>query len=337
VRLSALPSIGFLGAFLGAFCCFSLVRAGEAVQSISSTVCRLMESSRDAIVQVEARDDQGVIKGTGFFIDPMGTVMTLAAITEDAEEIVVRQQGQEQVAELLTSDPRSGISLLRAVGNGRFLTLAVPDRVAVADPVVLLGFPLEMDLSPGFGVVGGLDRKIGSYYFPTTHYRLNVPVLRGQGGSPVLNLEGQVVGIVTSSVDGGATCYALPSGAADKIRQDFVRFGEPRHGWVGALVEDQKTPVEGSKAVVCEVDPDGPGGKAGLQPGDVLLQVGRKAIQCREDILEASFFLTSGDAALIRVWRNGEVVELESQTTLHPSARKPTLHAGTDLMPRLQP
>ncbi len=319
--------------------CLSLgdSQAGETVEAISATVCRLMESSRDAIVQVEARDDQGVIKGTGFYVDPMGTIMTLAAITEEAEEIVVRQQGQERVAEFLTSDPRSGVALLRAPGNGRFLNLAVPDRVAVADPVVLLGYPLEMDLSPGFGLVAGLDRKIGNYYFPTTHYRLNVPVLRGQGGSPVLNLDGKVIGMVNSSVDGGATCYALPIGAADKIRQDFMRFGEPRHGWVGALVEDAPEAVEGSKALVCEVEPEGPGGKAGLRPGDILLQVGEKPVRCREDILEASFFLTSGDPTTIIILRDGARLELQATTTLHPSARKPNLQAGMDLMPRLVP
>lgn len=296
-----------------------------------------MHCSRDAIVQVEARDSQGVIKGTGFFIDPMGTVLTLSAITENAEEIWIRLDGENRPAELLTSDPRSGIALLRATGSGRFLQPALPDKTAVADPVVLLGFPLDMDLSPGFGLVAGLDRKIGSYYFPTTHYRLNIPVLRGQGGAPILNLEGQVIGIVTSSVDGGATCYALPITAIEKIRRDYARFGEPRHGWVGALVEDASESIEGSRAIVCEVDPEGPGGLAGLLPGDVLLQVGDKAVRSREDILEASFFLTSGDSARIRVFRDGQAVELDAQTTLHPSARKPTLQAGTDLTPRLAP
>lgn len=310
---------------------------GETVESISSTVCHLMESSKAAIVKIEARDPQGIIKGTGFFIDPMGTIITLSAITEDAEEILVWQNGESSPAELLTSDPRSGIALLRAPSSGRFLQMSLPDQTEVADPVVLLGYPLDMDLSPGFGLVAGKDRKIGAYYFPTTHYRINLPVLRGQGGSPVLNLEGEVIGVVTSSVDGGATCYALPIAAAEKIRRDFVRFGEPRHGWVGALVEDADEAVQGSKAVVCEVDPEGPGGQAGLQPGDVLLQIGQKQIHCREDILEASFFLTSGDPASIQILRDGQPLQLEAQTTLHPSARKPTLQAGTDLMPRLGP
>ena len=60
--------------------------------------------------------------------------------------------------------------------------------------------------------------------------RVNLPTQRGEAGAPLLDFKGEVVGILISSVENGSACYALPIDAAEKIRSDFVRFGEVRHG-----------------------------------------------------------------------------------------------------------
>ena len=66
--------------------------------------------------------------------------------------------------------------------------------------------------------------------------RLNLPTQRGEAGAPLLNLKGEVVGIVVSSLENNSACYAVPIEAAEKIRSDFIRFGEARHGWIGINV-----------------------------------------------------------------------------------------------------
>jgi len=328
---------GVLGAvFLAAFPASSLAEQ-EAMVSISSTVRKLFEECRGAVVQVEAIDSQGVLKGTGFYVDPMGTIYTLASLAEGAEEVNVIRNGKKSKAEVLTSDPRSGIAILRGEPASCFLRPSSSKDLRIASPVLLIGYPLDLDLSPGFGLVAGFDRRMGGTFFPTTHLRVNIPVLRGQGGSPLLNMNGEVEGIVTSSVDGGSTCYVLPIQAVEKIRRDFARFGGPRHGWIGVRVDNEVAQREGSRAVVQEIDPDAPAGKAGIQLGDVVLRVGEVDVRSREDVLDASFFLTSGDETTVRVLRGEEILEMHVEAADHPSARRPAMQAGMDLQPPIAP
>lgn len=309
----------------------------QGVRDLSAAVRKIFDETRKAIVQVEGTDANGVLRCTGFYIDPVGTIYTLASVAHDVDRVEIIRGGVRHAAEVVVADPRSGIAILKSEPVESFLQPSRNGRPEIASPVVLVGYPLDLDVSPGFGVVAGWDKKIGTKYFSTTHMRANVPVMRGQGGAPLLDLDGRVVGIVTSSVDGGATCYALPIDAAEKLRTDIARHGEVRHGWIGVAVEDCNEKREGSKAVVCDIDPDAPAGLAGVQPGDVILRVGQTRVRCREDILDASFFLTAGELAQIEVLRNGERVLLEAEAAVHPAARKPALQAGMELVPRLAP
>ncbi|HEY5792329.1 MAG TPA: S1C family serine protease [Chthoniobacterales bacterium] len=304
----------------------------SAVDAISSKVRQLFEEKKSAVVQVEAEDTRGTIRGTGFYIDAMGTLFTLAAMADGTENVSVIAGGKKIPAKVLACDTRSGIALLQTAGCSAFIVPGDSSQLAIASPVVMIGYPLDLDLSPGFGLISGFDRKFADVYFSTTHLRVNVPVMRGQGGSPILNMDGQVVGIVISSVDNGATCYVLPINAAEKILSDYARFGEARHGWVGVKVDPAGEPVQGSSAVIGELDPETPASKSGLKKGDVLLRVGDIEIHKPEDVLDASFFLTAGDTTEIQVLRDGKPVTLGVETVLHPWASKPALQAGPSLM-----
>ena len=138
----------------------------------------------------------------------------------------------------------------------------------VATPVLTVGFPLDLPQTPSFGMVAGFDRKFLGRYFSTTHLRVNLPTQRGEAGAPLLNFKGEVVGILVSSVDNGSACYALPIDAAEKIRGDFVRFGEARHGWVGINVAPAATPKWKARARNSPTScPDTPAADCGAQTG----------------------------------------------------------------------
>ena len=102
---------------------------------------------------------------------------------------------------------------------------------------------MNLPLTPSFGVLGGFDREYLGQYFATTHLRANVPVQRGEGGAPLLNMKGEVVGMLISSLDQGSASFVLPVEAIEKVRREFVRFGELRPGWIGLSVEACAEPV----------------------------------------------------------------------------------------------
>ena len=150
---------------------------------------------------------------------------------------------------------------------------------------------------------------------------MNVPTQRGEAGAPVLNFKGEVVGILVSSVDNASACYALPIDAAEKIRNDFLRFGEARHGWIGIEVTEAEKPVEGSRAEMAEIMGDTPAAESGVRRGDILLQVGSKPIHQPEDVIDASFFLTAGDTVPIVVERGNEKLTFEVAADFHPTSQ----------------
>ena len=112
-----------------------------------------------------------------------------------------------------------------------FLPFAKPRELTVASPVIAIGFPMDLPLTPAFGTVGGFDLKYLGRLFATTHIRANVPVQRGEGGAPLLNAKGEVVGILISQLDAGNAAFVLPIEAAEKVRKDFIRFHAVRPGW----------------------------------------------------------------------------------------------------------
>lgn len=281
---------------------------------ISQAVQDVFKRCEEAVVKIEAVD-HGNLVGTGFFIDPNGTIYTTYSIGGESREIVVSYGDKKYPASRLLGDQRSGIALLKVDATTPFLPIAKSGTLAVATPVLSIGYPMALPLTPSLGVVAGLDAKdqAGNYFY-TTHIRATLPVQGGQGGSPLLNLKGEVVGIVVSSLAyGGPGCYALPIEAAEKIRMNYVRFGDIHHGWIGMNVLTTKNKAGDQTIVVNDLLNSTPAAKCGLKAGDFLLQIGDKKITSLEDIIDASFYLTAGDEVPITVMRNDKALTVKVQ------------------------
>ena len=302
---------------------------GVAEDNLGDKICseltreanRVFAERKDATVRVEAYDRHGKLCGTGFFADPSGTVYTLASIVGNASDIFIIHGEQKIPAKLLMADPRSGIALIKADISSPFIPIGDVHKLAPMTPVVAIGFPVNLDEAATLGMIASFDRKFLGRYFMTTHIRALVPVEPGFGGAPLLNLSGEVVGIIFSGIgagEGGGGCFALPIDAAEKIRMDYARFGEARHGWVGVTVEEQDEAVEGSKVKVVDLGPETPAAKFGLQDGDILTQVGKAKITTTEDVIDAAYFLTAGDVVKISVVRDGKPLTLDVRSTVHP-------------------
>ena len=299
----------------------SCARAQEqSATVISREVKEVFERSSKAVVKIHGVDEHSDIYGTGFFIDPTGTLYTCFAVGGEAENFTVQFAGKEYPARQLVADVRSGVAMLKIDAVTPSLPISATDQMEVATPVVTIGFPLDLPKTPSFGMIAGFDRKYLGRFFSTTHLRVNLPTQRGEAGAPLLNLKGEAVGILVSSLENNSSCYALPIAAAEKIRSDFLRFGEARHGWIGANVTEAKDAVGGSRAEITDIL-DSPAADAGLKPGDTLLQVGRTKVRDAEDILDASFFLTAGDSVPITVVRDGKEFTFEIQADVHPVSK----------------
>jgi serine protease Do len=319
-------------AFFAAAASLSAQQIPESATSLSREVKDVFDRCAKAVVKIEATDQHGELSGTGFFIDPTGTLYTAYSVGGEAENVTVEFKGKKYPARQLMADLRSGIAMLKVDLPSPALPIGSSDQLEIATPVVAIGYPLDLAETPSFGMIAGFDRKCFGGYFPTKHLRVNLPPQRGEGGAPLLNLKGEVVGILLYTFENNS-CYALPIEAAEKLRSDYVRFGEARYGWIGTNVQEAAAAVEGSRAVTTKVMKDTPAAEAGLKPGDVVLQIGRTKVHEPEDILDASFFLTAGDAVPITVARDGEKITFQIQADSYPDGRLAAPSLNNRLMP----
>jgi S1-C subfamily serine protease len=304
----------------------------QSAASISREVKQIFERCGKAVVKVHAADQHGELSGTGFFVDPTGTLYTSYSVGGDANNFTVEMEGKKLPARQVLVDLRSGVAILKVDATTPSLPIGRSDQLEVATPVVTIGYPLDLPKTPSFGMIAGFDRKYLGRYFSTTHLRVNLPTQRGQAGAPLLNFKGEVVGILVSSLENNSSCYALPINAAEKIRSDFVRFGEPRHGWIGINVSEASTAVEGSRAEMTKIMEDTPATDSGAKAGDVLLQVGNTKVHQPEDVIDASFFISAGDTVPITVMRGNEKLSFNIQADFHPAAQRSSIAAS--LAPR---
>src|SRR5437899_479666 len=300
----------------------------ESAAGVSRQVKEIFERAAKAVVKIHGVDEHCEISGTGFFIDPTGTLYTAYTVGGEAGNFSIEFNGKQYPARQVLADVRSGMAILKADVATPALPIGKSEELGVTTPVVTIGYPLDLPETPNFGMVAGFDRKYLGRYFSTTHLRVNLPTQRGEAGAPLLNLNGEVVGILVSSLENNSACYALPIDAAEKIRRDFVRFGEARHGWIGINVSQAPAPVRGSRAEMTEIMTGTPAADCGAKAGDILLQVGRTKVCEPEDVLDASFFITAGDIVPITVMRGNEKLTFNVQADFHPASQRPPLIAA---------
>ena len=302
-------------------------------ENITCEIQRIFQENQKAVVRVQASDSMGVRLGSGFFIDPTGMIYTHAGVVLNAEDVTVTFNGNSLPARVVTTDERSGIAILKTDCISPFIRIGNSQNATTATPVITIGFSEDRESSASFGMIAGHDRQHMGQYFSTTHIRANMPVSRGEGGAPVLNLNGEVIGILVARINDSGSCHILPIRAAEKIRHDMARYGELRHGWVGVEVEDAPESVNGTTAKITALNPGANAAEQGLQPGDMVNAIGTTPVASSEDVLDASYFLTAGEPANIQVTRNGQSLSIQVTPKLHPRTPAPPLHAEGPAQP----
>src|SRR5438046_2207638 len=320
-RIVALALIFFSGGNL-------LCAQEQSATAISQHVKDIFARAAKAVVKIHGADEHSEICGTGFFIDPTGTLYTAYTVGGEAGNFTIEFGGKKYPARQLLADIRSGTAMLKVEETTPALPVGKSEELEVAAPVVAIGYPLDLPETPSFGLVAGFDRKYLGRYFSTTHVRLNLPTQRGEAGAPLLNMKGEVVGIVVSSLENKSACYAVPIEAAEKIRGDFVRFGEARHGWIGINVSEAPRPVEGARAEMTQIMEGTPAAGSGIKPGDILLQVGRKKVTQTEDMLDEQLVITAADVVPITVLRGNQKLTFNVRAGFHPASQHGVLIAS---------
>ncbi|MGJ3241584.1 MAG: S1C family serine protease [Opitutales bacterium] len=303
--------------------------------AVERRIIDLFEAKEDAVVQVfaayaqpeEERDPEGppvILRvGTGFFISPDGHILVNASRAYGAQRIWVRHNGVDYAAELLGSDTVNNLSLLRAVSLPRdfdfFRMDSSPVLPEIGSTVLAISCSLDFEPAPNWGLVQGHETRMGQQIFPTTYLRVSIPIHLGEGGSPIIDLRGRLVGILIASQPEIRSSYALPTRALLRLRDDLLFEGEVVYSWIGLEVSNAINRETGEKRVlITEVVGGSPAAETGIQAGDILLQVGDFSIEDESDYPNASFYNRVQDFVEIVVERDGKQRSFTVQTVERP-------------------
>lgn len=234
-------------------------------------------------------------EGSGVIINASkGYVVTNNHVIDKADKITVKlDDGREFKAKLVGADPMSDVALIQ-IENPKNLTeikIADSDKLRVGDFTVAIGNPFGLGQTVTSGIVSALGRSTGNIDEGYESYiQTDAAVNRGNSGGPLINLQGELIGINTAiiSPSGGnaGIAFAIPSNMANNLVQQIIEFGEVKRGLLGIkggeLNADlaQAFDVNAQQgAFVSEVIADSAAAKAGLKAGDVITALNGQKIR----------------------------------------------------------
>ena len=262
--------------------------------------------------------------GSGVIVRPDGVVVTNNHVVRGADEfVVVLTSGRRLEAKVLGTDEDSDLAVLRVDGwNLTYAPLDPDIQASVGEIVLAMGNPMGLGHTVTSGIVSGLGRTDLNIAFYEDFIQTDAAINPGNSGGPLINLEGQVLGIntavgIASNGDNGIA-FAIPSRMVRRVVDDVLEYGEVRRGFLGVtnlrswyarrVLEDaRRDGFRGvSNIVVDVVEEDTPADLAGLRKDDIVLEIHDLRITDQKSFRTAIADVTPGERTSIKVWRSGE-------------------------------
>lgn len=288
--------------------------------------------------------------GTGFVIDSEGHIVTNNHVIENADYIEVTfVDGTIAEATLVGTDPDSDLAVIKIDPSGmnlKPLSFADSDNVFVGQQVFAIGSPFGQDFTLTSGIVSALKRSLrndNSFSNPEL-IQTDAAINPGNSGGPLLNWDGSVIGVNVAILSGtggnSGVGFAIPANTARRVVPYLLEKGAYEHSWLGisglTLRPEQRSAMvisdDVSGVMVRDVTRGGPAAEAGLRGaegdiqssvgrlpvgGDIITAVNGDPVRTMDDLI--SYLDTKtlpGDTITLRLWRDGQIVELP--VTLQP-------------------
>ncbi|MBV8502294.1 MAG: DegQ family serine endoprotease [Paucibacter sp.] len=257
-------------------------------------------------------------QGSGFIISADGVILTNAHVVRDASEVTVKLTDRREFkAKVLGSDPKTDVAVLRIEAkNLPTVKLGDAKALRVGEWVLAIGSPFGFENSVTAGVVSAKGRALPDENGNLVPFiQTDVAVNPGNSGGPLFNARGEVVGINSQifSQTGGyqGLSFAIPIDVARRVEQQIVSTGHAQHARLGVTIQNVDQAFADSfkldrpaGALISSVEEGSAGAKAGLKPGDVVLELNGKPIIASTELPALLGESQPGDTVKLTVWRN---------------------------------
>jgi serine protease DegQ len=260
--------------------------------------------------------------GSGVIVSSSGYVLTNHHVVEAADEIeVALADGKKLLAKVVGNDPETDLAVLRVNAEGLpAIVFGSSDALKVGDVVLAIGNPFGVGQTVTGGIVSALGRTgLGINTFEN-FIQTDAAINPGNSGGALVDAGGNLVGINTAifSRSGGSMGigFAIPVSTAQMVLEQIVKSGSVTRGWIGVEVQElTPTVAESFKlgatrgALIAGVLRGGPADKAGVRPGDVVLEIQGKPVADPTAMLNLIAALAPGTQARMKLKRKGQDVE----------------------------
>jgi serine protease Do len=277
--------------------------------------------------------------GSGVIVDPSGIALTNAHVVEKATDIeIITLDGGKHRAKIIGLDKKTDLAVLRlddGKASFKFARLGDSDRMQIGDWVIAVGSPFGLQATVTAGIVSAKARQIGQGPFDD-FIQTDAAINPGNSGGPLVNMQAEVIGINTAIVAGGSGIgFAIPSNMAKKIYTELVAKGKVSRGWLGVSIQPLTAELAksfGAKdakgVLISDVVPDSPAAKAGVKPGDIVLEFDGKKVEAPADLQRAVGLASPGHDAKVKLWREQGEKTVEMKIGEAPDEREAQQRPG---------
>jgi serine protease DegQ len=269
--------------------------------------------------------------GSGVLVSANGYILTNHHVVDAADEIqVALSDGRTFAARVIGADPETDLAVLKIQASELpAITFGQSDSLKIGDWVLAIGNPFGVGQTVTLGIVSALGRThLGINTFEN-FIQTDAAINPGNSGGALVDGTGNLVGINSAiySRTGGSQGigFAIPAVIARQVMEQILKDGSVTRGWVGIEVQDLSPELAESfglktqnGALIAGVLKNGPAGRAGIKPGDVMQSVNEQPVLDSSTLLNLIAALKPGETARLGVLRNGEPLTLEV-----PVARRP--------------
>jgi len=271
----------------------------------------------------QPRRAQGL--GSGFVVDHNGYILTNNHVVENATRIQVTLPGSktEYPAKLIGTDPELDLAVLK-IDAGKQLTplrIGNSDAIEVGDWAVAIGSPFGLDQTMTAGIISAKGRDLGERDHQLQRFlQTDAAINRGNSGGPLLNINGEVIGINTMIVSGSGNFegigFALPINLAVNSYNQIIKSGKVSRGAIGIQFARQendsllKVYGASSGVFVSQVNPGGPAAKAGVQVSDIIVGINGQTLKDGEQLVNLISAAQPGSTVDLKVLRDGKTLNV---------------------------